>query len=93
MFNEMMGKCALSEKCCIACKKFINAMIDQPILGSLFIADFFLVLFINKTHWFFAILMVGGLVAVSLYYGQKLALFKMAQKEQAESASQTENAA
>jgi len=59
--------------------KIINALIDQPFLGSLFIADFFLVLFIKDAHWTFSVLMLGSLAAMCLYYGQKLALFQLDQ--------------
>jgi hypothetical protein len=58
-------------------KKFINALIDQPLLASIFIADFFLVFFIKDAHWFFSALMMGGLVAMCMYYGQKLAIFQI----------------
>jgi hypothetical protein len=58
------------------CSKFINALIEQPVLGSLFITDFFLVFFLKTAHWTFSALMIGALVAMSMYYGQKLQLFK-----------------
>ena len=60
-----------------AFKKLLSALIDQPVLGSIFIADFFMVFFVKTAHWTFSALMVGCLVAMSMYYGQKLALFKM----------------
>ncbi len=58
-------------------KKIINALIDQPVLGSLFVADFFLVFFVKNAHWFFTSLMLGSLAAMCLYYGQKLQLFNI----------------
>lgn len=64
--------------------KIFNALIDQPFLASIFIADFFMVFFIKSAHWTFSALMVGGLVAMSMYLGQKLNLFKMCEGEQAE---------
>jgi hypothetical protein len=79
------GKCEVS-------KKIIGALIDQPLLGSVFIADFFLVFFIKSMHWTFTALMLGGLVAMSMYYGQKLALFKTCQAAQPEAAESTEKA-
>lgn len=79
MCNAMMGKCDIS-------KKFMNALIDQPVLGSIFIADFFLVFFIKSAHWTFTTVMLGGLVAMSMYFGQKLALFKLPQAEKTEQA-------
>lgn len=64
--------------------KIINALIDQPFLASIFIADFFMVFFIKSAHWTFSALMVGGLIAMSMYYGQKLQIFKIADAEKAE---------
>ena len=55
-------------------KKLLNGFIDQPVLASMFVADFFLVLFI-KPPFFFSLLLVGSLVAMSMYMGQKLELF------------------
>ncbi len=61
--------------------KFINALIDQPFLASIFIADFFMVFFIKSAHWTFSTLMIGALVAISMYYGQKLQLFKITEAQ------------
>ena len=58
-------------------KKIINSLIDQPFIGSLFIVDLVLVLFLQNTHILFSVAMIGSLVAVSMYVGQKLALFKL----------------
>lgn len=73
-----MGKCMSS--------KIINALIDQPFLGSIFIADFFLVFYIKSAHWLFTAVMLGGLMAMCMYYGQKLQLFKMPETKPAQSA-------
>lgn len=77
MLNAVTGKCEVS-------KKFVNALIDQPLLGSIFIADFFLVFFLKTPHWIFSLLMEGGLVGMSMYYGQKLALFQCQKAQPAE---------
>ena len=61
-------------------KKFMNALIDQPLLASLFVSDFFLVFFLKTAHWTFSALMIGSLVAMSMYYGQKLALFQISEQ-------------
>ena len=58
-------------------KKIINSLIDNPFIGSLFITDLVLVLFLQNTHILFSVIMIGSLVAVSMYVGQKLALFKL----------------
>jgi hypothetical protein len=55
-------------------KKLLNGFIDQPVFTSLFAADFFILLF-HRPPFLFSMLMVGGLVAMSMYLGQKLELF------------------
>ena len=56
--------------------KIINAALDQPLLTSLFVADFAILLF-HRPPFIFSIVMMGGLVGLCMYYGQKLALFKI----------------
>ncbi len=56
-------------------KKFIDGLIDHPLLASLFVVDF-IILLLHKPPFIFALIMQGGLVAICLYLGQKLALFK-----------------
>jgi hypothetical protein len=65
--------------------KIISALIDQPVLGSIFIADF-AVLALHKPPFLFSVVMLGGLGALCMYYGQKLALFNLSQAEQTEKA-------
>jgi hypothetical protein len=55
-------------------KKLVSGFIDQPLFASLYLADFFVLLF-HRPPFLFSILMVGGLVAMSMYLGQKLELF------------------
>jgi len=55
-------------------KKLLNGLIDQPFFASLYLADFLVLLF-HRPPFLFSVLMVGGLVAMSMYLGQKLALF------------------
>ena len=55
-------------------KKLLNGFIDQPVFTSFFAADFFILLF-HRPPFLFSMLMVGGLVAMSMYLGQKLELF------------------
>jgi len=62
-----------------ALKKFQNALLDQPLLGSVFIIDFAILLF-HRPPVLFSLLMVGGLVAMAMYFGQKLAFFNLAAK-------------
>ncbi|MCF7987299.1 MAG: hypothetical protein K9L60_07005 [Methylovulum sp.] len=56
-------------------KKILNALIDHPILTSIFAADFFILLF-HRPPFLFSLAMLAGLMALCLYFGQKLALFK-----------------
>lgn len=65
--------------------KIMNALIDQPFLASIFIMDF-AVLLLHKPPFLFSVLMLGGLAAMCMYYGQKLALFKMPDAQQIEQA-------
>lgn len=55
-------------------KKLLNGLIDRPLFTSLFVADFALLLF-HRPPFLFSIVMVGALVAMSMYLGQKLELF------------------
>jgi hypothetical protein len=55
-------------------KKLLNGLIDQPVFASLYLADFFILLF-HRPPFLFSIVMVGALVAMSMYLGQKLELF------------------
>ena len=56
-------------------KKILTALVDYPFLTSLFVADFLILLF-HKPPFIFSLLMLGGLMAMCMYIGQKLALFK-----------------
>jgi hypothetical protein len=57
-------------------KKILDTLIDQPFLTSLFVTDFFILLF-HRPPFLFSLLMMGTLVAMCMYFGQKLALFKL----------------
>jgi len=56
-------------------QKIFNGLIDHPFLTSLFVADFFILLF-HRPPFLFSLAMLGGLMVTCLYFGQKLALFK-----------------
>ncbi len=55
-------------------KKMLLGLIDQPLFTSLFVADFALLVF-HRPPFVFSIVMVGALVGMSMYLGQKLAIF------------------
>lgn len=54
--------------------KILNSLIDQPVFTSLYVADFAILLF-HRPPFVFSFLMVGALVGMSMYLGQKLELF------------------
>lgn len=57
-------------------KKIIDALIDHPLLTSIFLVDLIILLF-HKPPFIFSLIMLSALVAISMYLGQKLALFKI----------------
>ncbi len=57
-------------------KKIIASLIDQPILTSVFVSDLMVLLF-HRPPFFFSLLMFSGLLAMTMYFGQKLSLFKI----------------
>lgn len=56
--------------------KVINECLDQPLLTSLFIADFAILLF-HRPPLLYSLVMMGALIAMAMYFGQKLALFDL----------------
>ncbi len=57
------------------CKNFLTVLIDHPFLTSIFVSDL-LVLLLHKPPFIFALLMTAGLIAISVFYGQKMAALK-----------------
>jgi hypothetical protein len=57
-------------------KKILDGLINQPLLTSLFLTDFFVLLF-HRPPFLFSLVMLGALVAMAMYLGQKLNLFKV----------------
>ena len=57
-------------------KKILNGFIDHPILTSIFVTDFGILLF-HIPPFLFSLIMLGALMAMCMYFGQKLALFKV----------------
>jgi hypothetical protein len=56
-------------------KKITNGLIDQPLLTSLFVTDLTILLF-HRPPFIFSFLMLSALTVISMYFGQKLSLFK-----------------
>lgn len=57
-------------------KQILDQFSSTPLLTSLFIVDFAILMF-HKPPTFFSLLMLAGLVALSMYFGQKLGLFSV----------------
>ncbi|MGR9071879.1 MAG: hypothetical protein ACU833_02310 [Gammaproteobacteria bacterium] len=56
-------------------KKILKIMTDHPLVTSLFITDLAILMF-QRPPFFFSFIMMGGLVTMCMYLGQKLAIFK-----------------
>jgi len=57
-------------------KKIIDGLVAHPLLTSLLIVDFVMLLFLARLPIFFSLVMLSGLVALAMFFGQKMALFK-----------------
>ncbi|SJM90401.1 hypothetical protein [Crenothrix polyspora] len=57
-------------------KKILDGLINQPVLTSLFLTDFFVLVF-HRPPFIFSLVMMGALVGMAMYLGQKLSLFKV----------------
>ena len=57
-------------------KNIITSLIDQPILTSFIVSDLLVLLF-HRPPIIASLLMFGALLAMTMYFGQKLALFKL----------------
>ncbi len=56
-------------------KKIITGLIERPFLTSIYVTNL-AILLLHKPPFIFSLVMLGALIAMSMYYGQKLALFK-----------------
>lgn len=56
-------------------KKILAGLIDHPILTSIFVTDFFVLLF-HRPPVVASLILLGSLVLMCMYFGQKLQLFK-----------------
>jgi hypothetical protein len=56
-------------------KKILESFIDRPFLTSIFVADL-AILLVHRPPFFFSLAMMLFLIGMSMYLGQKLALFK-----------------
>jgi len=56
-------------------KKIISALLDHPLLTSIYVIDL-AILLLHKPPFIFSLVMMSGLIAMSMFFGQKLELFK-----------------
>jgi len=56
-------------------KNIINALIDHPLLTSIYVIDL-VILLLHKPPFIFSLVMMSALIAISMFFGQKLELFK-----------------
>lgn len=56
-------------------KKIITGLINHPFLTSLYVTDL-AILLLHKPPFLYSLVMMAALIAMSMFYGQKLALFK-----------------
>ncbi len=57
-------------------KQLLNELLQTPLLTSVFIVDFSILVF-HRPPAFFSILMLGGLVGLAMYFGQRLSMFSV----------------
>lgn len=57
------------------CKTILNKFIDHPLVASLFVTDLLILLF-HRPPFVFSLVMLSALIAMSMYFGQKMAIFK-----------------
>jgi hypothetical protein len=57
-------------------RQIIDGMVAHPFLTSLLVVDFVMLLFLIRLPIVFSLLLLATLVALALFFGQKLALFK-----------------
>jgi hypothetical protein len=60
-------------------KQILDQLIATPLLTSLFIVDFAILTF-HKPPTFFSLIMLAALVALAMYFGQKLGLYSIQKK-------------
>jgi hypothetical protein len=58
-------------------KNILACLVDHPVLTSVFVTDFLILSMGPRLPLFFSMLMFVGLMAIAMYFGQKLALFKI----------------
>ncbi|MEE9425737.1 MAG: hypothetical protein V3V18_12310 [Methylococcales bacterium] len=56
-------------------KLILDAFVSHPLLASLLVVCTGLLTFMHSLPWFLSFLLVVVLVAVAMFYGQKLQLF------------------
>jgi hypothetical protein len=58
-------------------KNVLVSLLDHPVLTSVFLSDFLVLLLGPRLPFVASLVLFTGLIAMTLYFGQKLALFKI----------------
>jgi hypothetical protein len=58
-------------------KKILDIFVNHPLLTSLMIATLALLIFMRTLPWFISFPLLAGLIAMSMFFGQKLEPFKL----------------
>ncbi len=58
-------------------KNVLVSLLDHPVLTSVFLSDFLVLLLGPRLPFVASLVLFSGLIAMTLYFGQKLALFKI----------------
>lgn len=58
-------------------KNVLTCLIDHPVLTSVFLSDFLVLLLGPRLPFIASFLLFGALIATTMYFGQKLSLFKI----------------
>ncbi len=56
-------------------KRILDALISHPLLTSLLVTCTGLLTFMHSLPWFLSFLLIAVVVAVAMFYGQKLQIF------------------
>ncbi len=56
-------------------KRILDALISHPLLTSLLVTCTGLLTFMHPLPWFLSFLLIAVVVAVAMFYGQKLQIF------------------
>ena len=59
----------------ILINRVLKQVLETPLISSIFVVDFAILIFL-RPPFLFSLVMLGTLVGIAMFFGQKLALFK-----------------